>query len=257
MSCDYAIWNTKVRLSSAEAVSLYNALCDGETAAVSTDAAVDAFYAELTLLHPEIDKVPGESIDDNDLCPWSTRIDRSPGHIILNSVWPKAEYVKDLALSLARKHGLAVFDPQAAQIYYPDIFYPDLLMLTAEGERPKKSPKLADVQALVSHMNLGQGPSYLVLQGRGLDYAQSFGGHGAFTVEWREYNGVDFRHWTAGYREQGPSGETFVQGRTYKVQVRSSERLSPADALAILTAYLNGQGRPEQFQWRDISHTFG
>jgi hypothetical protein len=255
MSCDYAVWHTQERLSSTEALGLYHALCDGHTSGVLPDAAIDAFYAELTSLHPELNDVPEERIDDHDLCPWSNQIDRSPGHLILCCVWPKAEYVQGLVLSLARKHKLAIFDPQTAEIYYPDTFHPGLLTLTAE-ERPKKSPDLVDIQALVTRMDLGKGPSYVVLQGRGLDYAQSFGGRGVFTVEWREHNGVDFRHWRAGRREGPTSGETFVRGRTYEVQVEPGERLSAAEVLAILAAYLKGEDRPEQFQWQDISHRF-
>lgn len=219
--------------------------------------AIDAFYAELTSLHPEIDDIPEERLDDNDLCPWSAKIDRSPGHMFLSCVWPKARDVKDLLLSLAKKHGVAVFDPQSAQVYYPDIFYPNLLMLIAEDAPTKTSPNFVDVQAAVGRMNLEQGPDFLVLEGRGLDYAQCFGWRGEFTAEWREYNGIEFRHWKAGLRGQVTSGEIFVQGRTHKEEVQPGERLGDADVLAILAAYVSGEGRPEQFQWRDITYKFG
>lgn len=256
MSCDYAIWNTQARLNNAEAGSLYHALCDGDISGIFPNAAIDALYTELTSLHPEIDDVPETQADDLDLCPWSVKIDCSPGHLILCCVWSKGSYVRDLVGSLARKHNLTIFDPQTEQIYYPDIFYPDILTLTAEDERPKQSPNFTDVHALLTRMSVGDGPNYVVLNGRGLDYAQCFGGRDGFTAEWREHNGVDCRHWRAGRREQVAGGGTFIRGRTYKVRVGLHERLSAADVLTILAAYLNGQDRPDQYQWADISKTF-
>ena len=120
MSCDYAVWHTEARLTTAEAAQLYHALCEGNTSGVSPNPAVDAFYAEITALHPEIDDIQEEDIDDHDLSPWSIAFDRSPGHLVMCCIWPKADYVGDLVLRLARKHGLAMFDPQSELIVYPD-----------------------------------------------------------------------------------------------------------------------------------------
>ena len=77
MSCDYAVWHTEARLTTAEAAQLYHALCEGNTSGVSPNPAVDAFYAEITALHPEIDDIQEEDIDDHDLSPWSIAFDRS------------------------------------------------------------------------------------------------------------------------------------------------------------------------------------
>lgn len=120
MSCDFAVWHTEARLSNAEAIRVYHALCNGDTSAVSSSASIDAFYSEITALHPEIDDIPEEAIDDHDLCPWSVAFDRSQGHLIMCCVWSKAEYVGELVLQLATKHGLAMFDPQSELIVYPD-----------------------------------------------------------------------------------------------------------------------------------------
>ncbi len=120
MSCDYAVWSTRERLSDAEAVKLYCELCDGDTSGVMASSAIDDFYTEITSRHPEIDDIPDEDVDDLDLCPWSIAFDRSPGHIILCCVWSRADYVADLVPELAQKHGLAVFDPQSECIVYSD-----------------------------------------------------------------------------------------------------------------------------------------
>lgn len=107
------------RLTDEDALGVYRALCDGDGSGLQPNPAVVAFYAELTATHPEIDDVPDDRIDDHDFCPWSAAHDRSDRHVIMCSVWPKADYVKTLILTLAGKHGLAVFDPQETRITYP------------------------------------------------------------------------------------------------------------------------------------------
>ena len=57
--------------------------------------------------------MPDEEIDNTDLCPLSIAFDRSPGHLIVSCVWPKSEYVYELVAELARRHGLAIYSPQA------------------------------------------------------------------------------------------------------------------------------------------------
>jgi hypothetical protein len=120
MSFDLGVWYPHDRLTDKEAGLLYACLCEDEACQIEPHASVDAFYAELTAKHPEIDTIPDDLVDDHDLCPWSCALDRSPGHVIMPSVWSKAEYVSVFVHSLARKHGLAVYDPQADRITYPD-----------------------------------------------------------------------------------------------------------------------------------------
>ena len=119
MSCDFAVWHTSKRLSHQQASELYAKLCEHDTSGVEPSPAIGAFYEELTAKHPEIDNVPEEKIDDNELCPWSIALDRSSGHIIMSSVWSKAEYVEDLVRKLSMQHGLAMYDPQNGVITYP------------------------------------------------------------------------------------------------------------------------------------------
>jgi hypothetical protein len=99
---------------------LYAALCDGNIAGVQPHAAIDAFYSELVAKHPQIDDISDEQVDDHNLCPWSVAFDRSPRHIIMCCVWSKADYVGGLLKSLAKKHGLALYDPQSERVHYPD-----------------------------------------------------------------------------------------------------------------------------------------
>ena len=119
MSCDYSVWHTTSRLSSAEAGQLHVRLCEGDASGVAPHPAIDAFYKELTAQHPEIDDVPEDQADNTDLCPWSVAFDRSEGHITMCCAWSKADYVRDLVSRLAAKHGLAFYDPQSERVVYP------------------------------------------------------------------------------------------------------------------------------------------
>jgi len=119
LSCDYAVWHTSTPLSSAEAGKLHGRLCEGDTSGVTPHPGIGAFHAELTALHPEIDDVPEDQVDDTDLCPWSIAFDRSEGHIIMSCVWSKAEPVGQLVARLAAKHGLAFYDPQSERVVCP------------------------------------------------------------------------------------------------------------------------------------------
>src|SRR5688572_29801628 len=109
MSCDFAVWHTPSRLTNDEAARVYQALCNGDTSGVAPSAGIAAFYAEITALHPEIDTIPEDRIEDLDHSPWSCAFDRSEGHVILCCVWSRAEHVGDMVRRLARKHGLACF----------------------------------------------------------------------------------------------------------------------------------------------------
>jgi hypothetical protein len=119
MSCDFGIWWPSNRLDAGAAGRLYAALCEGDTTGVAPSPAIDAFYNALTRIHPEIDDVAEEDLDNADLCPWSIAFDRSPGHLIICCVWSKAQYVQELIHRLASEHGLAVFDPQSETVTYP------------------------------------------------------------------------------------------------------------------------------------------
>ena len=120
MSFDLGVWYATERIDNETAGRLYVRLCEGNTGGVVPHPAVDAFYAELTARHPEIDTIPDERIGDFDYCPWSCKLDHSPGHVIMSCVWPKATDVHQLVSELARKHGLAIYDPQSDEITYPD-----------------------------------------------------------------------------------------------------------------------------------------
>lgn len=120
MSCDFGVWFPYKRLSDNEARNLYARLCNGDVSGIKSHPSVEAFYAELTEKHPEIDTLPEERLDDYDYCPWSCALDHSPAHVILSCVWSKADYIERLVYELAHRHALAVYDPQSDCIIYPE-----------------------------------------------------------------------------------------------------------------------------------------
>jgi len=120
MSFDMGVWYPSERLDDKAAADLYVRLCEGNLEGVTPHPAIEGFYQELTFLHPQIDDIPEDRIDDTDYCPWSIAFDRSPGHLIMSCVWSKADYCRDLIMKLGAKHGLAVFNPQESTITYPE-----------------------------------------------------------------------------------------------------------------------------------------
>lgn len=117
MSCDFAVWYPHRRLSDAAALAIYERLCAGDGEASPAHPAVDAFYAELIERYPEPSELPDDRVDDS---PWSCDLDRSPGAVVLASVWSRAEEAERAIHELAKKHGLAVFDPQSGRVHHPD-----------------------------------------------------------------------------------------------------------------------------------------
>ena len=119
MSYDLTVWFPDRLLSDEQALKQYHKLCNQNISGLKPYSSIDAFYLELSSIHPEIDDVPEDKIGDFDFSPWSIAHDRSDRHIIMCCVWSHADYVHNLVLNLAHKHGLAVFDPQLIKIHYP------------------------------------------------------------------------------------------------------------------------------------------
>ena len=119
MSYDLAVWYPYEHLTDEEAGLIYLSLCNEDVSRLQPHPSIHAFYNELASLHPEVDDVPEEKSGDFDFSPWSIEHDYSDRHIIMCSVWSKAEYVAKFVRELAGKHGLAVYNPQEYRIYYP------------------------------------------------------------------------------------------------------------------------------------------
>jgi len=132
-----------------------------------------------------------------------------------------------------------------------------IITLQVEGETPVTDPTPEKVRDALARMTPNGGPGFIILEGRGEDYAQVAGGDGLFTAEWREYLSEDFKHWKAGLREVPSKGEAVIPTNGAQIiKVQNNERLNSVEAATILLAYLSGERRPAQFVWRDMSEMF-
>jgi len=123
MSFDLGVWPESAAKSDKEAAELYQILCEDLPSVydkLPNCHAINSFYRELTELHPEIDDIPEKEIDNTELCPWSVAFDRSDKHIHMCAVWSRAKYVEEIVLSLGKKHGLSVFNPQTGKLHLPN-----------------------------------------------------------------------------------------------------------------------------------------
>jgi hypothetical protein len=119
MSYDLAVWFHDRILSDEQALEQYRELREGNVNGLISHPAIGKFYLELYKIHPEVDDVPEDNVDNFDFSPWSIAHNFSDHHMIISCVWSHADYVHDLVLKLAQKHGFAVFDPQLTKIHYP------------------------------------------------------------------------------------------------------------------------------------------
>ncbi len=154
MSFDLAVFRPLRALDDAAATALYIALCDAPTsparrdaeAALAAEAKLEAFYAALTAIYPELD-------DDEDESPFACVIERRPCAVILNVSFSRADEVAHTVEKLALAHGLDTFDPQTSK-----------LLRAAPGAepRPAGTPKLKPKEGL-DRFVAGIGPKLLAL----------------------------------------------------------------------------------------------
>jgi len=116
MSFDLAAWQCDKPLTDGEAGAVYLKLCEEWPFLEGNSHNVDAFYRELIEKWPEIDTIPEERIGDFDFCPWSCALSHSGMAVVMACVWSKADEVAVFVGSLAQKHHLLLFDPQADRI---------------------------------------------------------------------------------------------------------------------------------------------
>ncbi|MGA7399775.1 MAG: hypothetical protein WCC99_13640 [Candidatus Sulfotelmatobacter sp.] len=119
MSFDLAVWkddHNGTLPSDSEAQATYLELCNNECGGGPVACEIEEFYTELTRRYPEIDDVPEEEVDN---CPWSVLLNRSGHHVIMSAVWSRADEIRSVAIELAKKHDLTLFDPQEGKVVWP------------------------------------------------------------------------------------------------------------------------------------------
>ena len=130
------------------------------------------------------------------------------------------------------------------------------LKLTSENIPEIKAPTLSQVLEAVDTLSPKTGPGFLVIDGPGEDYVQVAGGKSAFTLEWRSYKGKRFLHTVAGLLKRASKKEIRIPTHGFNVTVKENEKLRVQDVKTILTAYAQGQTRPTEYAWRDVTERF-
>src|SRR5262249_29113241 len=98
------------------------------------------------------------------------------------------------------------------------------ITLQVEDEAPVSAPTPEQVRAALARLTPDGGPGYIILEGRGDDYAQAAGGEDVFTAEWRECKGKSFRHWKAGRPGKPAKGKVVVPTHGARLTVQPNER---------------------------------
>jgi hypothetical protein len=121
MSFDLGVWYSDTPLTDEDAGDLYVKLCEETWIPIEENAAVDAFYADLTSRYPEIDAISEEELEN---CPWSCAHDRSGLHVLMAITWSRCAEIAPVVLNLAATHGLVCYDPQESKVHLPSHLKP-------------------------------------------------------------------------------------------------------------------------------------
>ena len=116
MSYDLFVFKGPIPPSEAAFMERVGGFEDGDEAVFEASAQLKAFYDDLLGKYPALETLPDDKVDDS---VWAVTPDQSERLIALNFSWPEAERVAREVPKLARKHGLAVMDPQSGQIVRP------------------------------------------------------------------------------------------------------------------------------------------
>jgi hypothetical protein len=251
MSYAIAVVAPPIPAGDAQAWDVLDGLIDDEGPA---PAVFRTLHDQLTARYPCLSSLPDDQIDDGVWSDGPLWNNFSRQAAVLGISYSRVEEVLPYVIEIATALGLSVFDWPANQIHRADGLKG--LTLTVENQRDLGRPTLPQVEAAVDALTPHGGPGYLVLEGAEHNYAQAAGGEGAYTAEWREYSGPRFRHWVAGLPDRPAIKEVSIPTNGFQVAVKENECLSAADVKIILAAFGQGQGRPAQYVWRDVTERF-
>jgi hypothetical protein len=171
--------------------------------------------------------------------------------MILPMANSRAEDALPFIIETANSLGLIVFDEQIHRgLGIKGV------RLRVENEPTIFAPTVKQVWAAVDRMNPRRGPGFVIVEGPGRNYAQTAGGDGSFTTEWRQYSRKTFKHFVAGLRNVASKKQISIRTHGFRVKVQENEKLSAADVKRVLAAFARGQSRPRQFLWRDMTELF-
>ena len=114
----YSVWVFKAPIPASEEsfLEMLDRFDAGDVGVFDASPDVVAFLAELLKRHPPLEDLPEDQIDES---VWSMTPEGSDRLLTLSCVWSEAERMAEEIVELARKHGLALMDPQSGLIVRP------------------------------------------------------------------------------------------------------------------------------------------
>jgi hypothetical protein len=114
----YGLWVFKgpIPVSEEDFTARLARFNEGDETAFDASPDVAAFYEALMRKHPPLEDLPEDKVDRS---VWSMTPDPSDRLVSIDCAWPAAERMAKDVGQLARKHGLALMDPQSGQIVRP------------------------------------------------------------------------------------------------------------------------------------------
>lgn len=212
------------------------------------------FHDRLTAQFPCLSSLPDDQIDDS---VWSDGpLWNNFGHrvAVLGLMYSRIEEALPFLIESANSLGLVVFDWVSEEIHRGDGLKG--FTLSVQDRIVVPSPRIERVFAVVDQLTPDGGPGFMSLDGPGRDYIQVAGGNGVFTVEWREYSDEQFRHWVLGHRGAQSDQDVSIAGNGFDVSVKENEQLSSDDVKTLLSAYVERNGHPENFERRETTDQF-
>jgi hypothetical protein len=230
----------------------------------TTTAGLSAWFGEMRRDFPNMNGPGAYDIANDEDNPRVTDYSIGRSVIYAGFSWTEAEGAYSLVRASAVKHRVGFFNVSAenGEIWFPptehvsDTTAIPGLTLTLEGQPDFSSPSAALIEAAVDWLNPSGGPGFLILEHSNGSYTQAGGGKESCTVEWREYQDNDFRHWIAGLRGRDTETNITIPGNGTHFSIRANERLSNENVKAILTTFAADKSRPRDFVWRDITAKF-
>jgi hypothetical protein len=119
--------------------------------------------------------------------------------------------------------------------------------LTFEGMKSEPVVSLRQIEEALDRLR-PLGPSYLILDAPGGEFAQAAGSEDAFTAEWSDRSG----HCVAGLGHASQEMTAIPTSVGHRVRIYEHERLPAAAVKHILKAFAEGRGRPAKFAWRAL-----
>ena len=121
MSFDLLVWKSPVVSTDEEARALADRWAESETGPFEPSPDVARFYDALMERYPPLEAFSDEQLRRKPgVTHWSVTPERSDRVVLLNFSWSVPGDVLDDVVTLAREHGLVLYDPQGPNVTLPD-----------------------------------------------------------------------------------------------------------------------------------------